>query len=62
MASAILFFLAKYGNRIAVYTDGSVKDKKAACAVWSKNFKLVSQLRNGSSSYTAELNAIYCAL
>ena len=25
----------KYG---AVYTDGSVKDKKAACAMWSKNF------------------------
>ena len=53
---------AKYGDRIAVYTDGSVKDENAACAVWSKNFKLFSCLRNGSSLYTAELNAIYYAL
>ena len=51
-----------YGDRIAVYTDGSVKDKNATCAVQSDNFKLVSRLRKGSSSYNAELNAIYYAI
>ena len=34
--------LHEYGGRVAVYTDGSVKDGRAACAVYSDQFKLVS--------------------
>ena len=40
---------SEYGGRVAVYTDESVKDGRAACAVYSDEFKQLSQLREHQS-------------
>ena len=40
---------SEHSERIAVYTDGSVKHGNAACAVYSSHFKLFSRLKNGTS-------------
>ena len=53
---------SEYGGRVAVYTDGSVKDGRAACAVYSDEFKQLSQLRDRTSIFTAELKAILYAI
>ena len=52
----------EYSDRVPVFCDGSVKDGRAGSAVWSENFKLVSRIRNNSSIFTAELNALYIAI
>ena len=49
---------SQYGDRVAVYTDGSVKEGKSTYAAWSKDFKLVSRFRNRASVFSAELKAI----
>ena len=56
---------SEYSDRIAVYTDGSVKHVKAACAVaavYSSHFKLFSRLKNRTSIFTSELQAILYAV
>ena len=44
---------SEYSDRIEVYTDGSVKHGKAACAVYSSHFKLFSRLKNRTSIFTS---------
>ena len=51
-----------YFPRTAIFTDGSVQGERSGCAVWSRDFQLKARLPDYSSSYTAELYAIYYAL
>ena len=52
----------KYPTHIQVYTDGSNKDNKTGCGVWSPSFQLMCRLPDKTTIFTAELHAIYIAI
>lgn len=51
-----------YSTRRQIYTDGSCRDGKVGCGVWSDGYSLVARLQDGRSTLTAELYAIYIAI
>ena len=52
---------AEYPNHTQVFCDGSLKGSLCGCAVWCTTFSLQARLPPGSSIFTAELYAIFCA-
>jgi ribonuclease HI len=52
----------KYSDHMHIYTDGSLKEDKCGCGVWSKEYTLVARLPPSATIYTAELYAIYAAI
>ena len=59
--SLFLSLVAEYPNHTQVFCDGSLKGALCGCAVWSASFSLQAKLPPGSSIFTAELYAIFCA-
>ena len=52
----------KYKNRTQVYTDGSCREDRSGCGIWSNEFQLKSRLPDKTSIFTTELYAIYAAI
>ena len=54
--------LTNYSNHSCIYIDGSVKEDKSGCGVWSSNFSLKVRLPDNTSIFTCELYAIALAI
>ena len=60
--SNFLEFKSKYPDHVAVYTDGSKDGYKVGCASVSDFHTSKARLRDNSSIFSAEVQAIYLAL
>ena len=52
----------QYQGHHQIYTDGSVREHRAGCAVWSPGSQIASRLPDNTGIFTAELHAIFLAL
>ena len=53
--------VSKYSNCTEVFCDGSFHDTLCGCVVWCASFSLQAKFPSGTSIFTAELYAIFCA-
>ena len=52
----------KYPKHHLVFTDGTVRDNKSACAIYNESFNILNRMKDSTTIFTAELQAIYLAI